>query len=100
MKIQHQSMVVREARYSLSPVGPPGARLSLSKHPLHVVVELRRANQSKQLDMQSYVQIIHDALHLNKSVCLAKNFHLLNKDGIESSKRKVFVDIWPVGLVL
>ena len=61
--------------------------------------ELRRASHSKQLDIQSYVQIIQDALNLNKSVCLAKNFHLLNKDGLGSSKRKVFVDIWPVGRV-
>lgn len=46
--------------------------------------------------MHSYVQIIKDALHLNKSVCLARNFHQLQKDDIESNRRRVFVDIWPV----
>jgi hypothetical protein len=41
--------------------------------------------------------MIHDALRLNKSVCLARHFHRLKKVDIESSQRKVFVDIWPVG---
>jgi hypothetical protein len=62
--------------------------------------ELRQENEAKELDVHSYVQIIKDALHLNKSVCLARNFHLLQKDDFESNKRKVFVDIWPVCLFI
>ena len=61
-------------------------------------LELRQENEEKELDYYSYVQIIKDALHLNKSVCLARNFHQLQKDDIESNRRKVFVDIWPVSL--
>ena len=59
-------------------------------------LELRQENEEKELDVHSYVQIIKDALHLNKSVCLARNFHQLQKDDIETNRRKVFVDIWPV----
>lgn len=59
-------------------------------------LELRRENDGKQLDVCSYVELIHDALQLNRSVCLARHFHLLRKDEIESSERKVFVDIWLV----
>ena len=59
-------------------------------------LELRQENEEKELDAHSYVQIIKDALHLNKSVCLARNFHQLQKDEIEMNRRKVFVDIWPV----
>ena len=59
-------------------------------------LELRRENDGKQLAVCSYVELIQDALHLNRSVCLARNFHLLHKDEIESGKRKVFVDIWLV----
>lgn len=38
-------------------------------------------------------------MNLNKSVCLARNFHQLNKDDIESNRRRVFVDIWPVNFI-
>lgn len=62
-------------------------------------LELRQENEEKELDVQSYVQIIKDALHLNKSVCLARNFHQLHKDDIESNRRKVFIDIWPVSSI-
>lgn len=63
-------------------------------------LELRRENEEKELDVDSYVQIIKDALYLNKSVCLARNFSLLQKDNIDSNKQKVFVDIWPVRLFI
>lgn len=59
-------------------------------------LELRQENEEKELDVQSYVQIIQDTLNLNKSICLARNFHQLNKDEIENNRRRVFVDIWPV----
>ena len=61
---------------------------------------MRQENEEKNLDVYTYVQIIHDALFLNKSVCLARNFPHLQKDNIESSKQKVFVDIWPVSLFI
>ncbi|CAF0776434.1 unnamed protein product [Rotaria sordida] len=60
---------------------------------------LRRAHEKKILDIHSYVQIIKDTLYLNKSVCLARNFSLLRKDDIDSNKRKVFVDVWPVNFI-
>jgi hypothetical protein len=63
-------------------------------------LELRRENEEKELDVYSYVQIIKDALHLNRSVCLARNFSLLQKEDIDTNKRKVFVDIWPVCLLI
>ncbi len=65
---------------------------------MNLFVELRQENEEKELDVHSYVQIIKDALYLNKSVCLARNFHQLHKDDIESNRRKVFVDIWPVSI--
>ncbi|CAF1067493.1 unnamed protein product [Rotaria magnacalcarata] len=61
--------------------------------------ELRQEDEDKELDVYSYVQIIKDALNLNKSICLARNFHQLQKDDIEVNKRKVFVDIWPVNFI-
>ncbi|CAF3975806.1 unnamed protein product [Rotaria sp. Silwood2] len=64
-----------------------------------IFLALRRANEEKILDIYSYVQIIKDALYLNKSVCLARNFALLQKDDIDSDKRKVFVDVWPVNFI-
>ncbi|UJR36564.1 hypothetical protein I4U23_029283 [Adineta vaga] len=61
--------------------------------------KLRQENEEKQLDVYSYVQIIKDALHLNKSVCLARNFVHLQKDNIDSNQAKVFIDIWPVNFI-
>jgi len=63
---------------------------------LYIYLELRKGNEEKILDVNSYVQIIKDALYLNKSVCLAKNFPDLQKEDIDSNKQKVFIDIWPV----
>ena len=63
-------------------------------------LELRQENEEKALDVYSYVQIIKDALHLNKSICLARNFHQLHKDDVELNRRKVFVDIWPVSFLI
>ena len=60
-------------------------------------LELRQADQTKDLDVQSYVQIIREILFLNKSVCLARNFHRLRIDEIERKREKIFIDIWPVG---
>ena len=60
-------------------------------------LELRQADQTKDLDVQSYVQIIREILFLNKSVCLARDFHRLQIDEIERKREKIFIDIWPVG---
>lgn len=59
-------------------------------------LELRQENEGKAIDAHTYVQMISDALRLNKSVCLARHFTRLRKDDIESSQRKLFIDIWPV----
>ncbi|CAF4374457.1 unnamed protein product [Rotaria sordida] len=69
-------------------------------YPIFNFGELRQENEDKELDVYSYVQIIKDALYLNKSICLARNFHQLHKDDMELNKRRVFVDIWPVSLEL
>jgi len=68
-------------------------------YPIFNFGELRQENEEKDLDIHSYVQIIKDALQLNRSVCLARNFHQLNKDDIELNRRKVFIDIWPVNFI-
>ncbi|CAF1049599.1 unnamed protein product [Rotaria sp. Silwood1] len=68
-------------------------------YPIFNFGDLRQENEDKELDVYSYVQIIKDALYLNKSICLARNFHQLHKDDIELNKRKVFVDIWPVNFI-
>lgn len=65
-----------------------------------MVLELRQEHEDKELDIYSYVQIIKDALYLNKSICVARNFHQLQKEDIEGNKRKVFVDIWPVNIFI
>ena len=59
-------------------------------------LEIREENDGKQLDVDSYVQIIRDALFLHKSVCLARNFPSLQKEDLYSRKQKVFIDVWPV----
>ncbi|CAF1299864.1 unnamed protein product [Adineta ricciae] len=61
--------------------------------------KLREEDEEKQLDILTYVQIVKDALHLNKSVCLARNFIHLQKDNLESNERKSFIDIWPVNFI-
>ncbi|CAF1237766.1 unnamed protein product [Rotaria sordida] len=68
-------------------------------YPIFNFGELRQENEDKELDVYSYVQIIKDALYLNKSICLARNFHQLHKDDMELNKRRVFVDIWPVNFI-
>lgn len=65
-------------------------------NPSNIHLGLRRENEEKLLDVESYVQIIKDALYLNKSICLARNFSFLQKEDIESTQQKVFIDIWPV----
>ncbi len=66
----------------------------------YIYLELRQKNEDKILDVDSYVQIIKDALYLNKSVCLARNFPDLQKEDMDSTKQKVFIDIWPVCLII
>ncbi len=63
-------------------------------------LELRQKSEEKHLDVYSYVQIIRDALYLNKSVCLARNFSCLQKEDLDSNKQKFFIDIWPVCLII
>ena len=67
-------------------------------YPIFNFGDLRQENEEKELDIHSYVQIIKDVLHLNKSICLARNFHQLQKDDIELNRRRVFIDIWPVSV--
>lgn len=57
---------------------------------------LRKENEEKLLDIDSYVEIIRDVLRLNKSICLARNFPSLKLENSSSNQQKFTIDIWPV----
>ncbi|CAF2053610.1 unnamed protein product [Rotaria magnacalcarata] len=105
LRLQHQMSRLSDDIESTSNGGRQNSSntsASLNDNDLQSILQfpvLRQKNEQKLLDVSSYVQIIQDALYLNKSVCLARNFPLLKKDNIEVDKRKVFVDVWPVNFI-
>ncbi|KAM3823543.1 solute carrier family 12 member 9 isoform 2-T3 [Vipera latastei] len=60
------------------------------------------ANQ-RALRPSEYVAIISDAVKMHKNVCLARYFHLLDKDLLSSASKKRlegrYIDVWPLNLL-
>ncbi|ETE61154.1 Solute carrier family 12 member 9, partial [Ophiophagus hannah] len=61
------------------------------------------ANQ-RALKPSEYVAIISDAVKMHKNVCLARYFHLLDRDLLSSSVSKKrlegrYIDVWPLNLL-
>ncbi|XP_053119704.1 solute carrier family 12 member 9 [Hemicordylus capensis] len=65
---------------------------------------VRDAASQRALSPAEYVAIISDAVKMHKNVCLARYFHLLEKDLPPSSSSKkrfegCFIDVWPLNLL-
>ncbi|XP_053217157.1 solute carrier family 12 member 9 [Podarcis raffonei] len=68
---------------------------------------VREAESQRALRPSEYVAIISDAVKMHKNVCLARYFHLLEKDlppssSSTSSKRRFegrYIDVWPLNLL-
>lgn len=57
---------------------------------------LRDATAERSFSGGEYVQMIYDTLKLKKNVCLCRHFHLLDKEAISSSRRRMHIDVWPI----
>ncbi|XP_077170106.1 solute carrier family 12 member 9 isoform X1 [Paroedura picta] len=64
---------------------------------------VREGEIHRALSPAEYVAIISDAVKMHKNVCLARHFHLLEKDLPSSSSKKRFegcyIDVWPLNLL-
>ncbi|KAL8177010.1 UNVERIFIED_CONTAM: hypothetical protein K2H54_040811 [Gekko kuhli] len=64
---------------------------------------VREGESQRALSPAEYVAIISDAVKMHKNVCLARYFHLLEKElPSSSSKRRVegyYIDVWPLNLL-
>lgn len=56
----------------------------------------RVSDAEKSLSKLEYVQLVQDALKLQKNVCLCRSFQLLNKENVLKSQNKQFIDVWPI----
>ncbi|KAM3719167.1 Solute carrier family 12 member [Dirofilaria immitis] len=58
----------------------------------------REPNSSRErLNSDEYVRILNDVIHINKNLCVARNFSQLNKDVPRGwNGQKKFIDVWPV----
>ncbi|RWS26794.1 solute carrier family 12 member 9-like protein [Leptotrombidium deliense] len=63
-----------------------------------VFLSLRNDSEGERLvSPDEYVGMIHDCIfRLQKNVCIARNFHLFQKDLIVNSKESSFIDVWPI----
>ncbi|VDK19441.1 unnamed protein product [Anisakis simplex] len=51
----------------------------------------------ERLTNEEYVHILNDVLHINKSLCVARHFHRLDKETLRTwNGQKKFIDVWPV----
>lgn len=64
--------------------------------------EAFRIRRGERPSASEYVSMISDAMFkLQKSVCLARNFHLLDMNSIgDKNSRRVYIDVWPVNFFL
>ncbi|XP_048372905.1 solute carrier family 12 member 9 [Sphaerodactylus townsendi] len=64
---------------------------------------VREGGGRRALSPAEYVAVISDAVKMHKNVCLARYFHLLEKDlPSSSSKRRseaYYIDVWPLNLL-
>ncbi|XP_074655836.1 solute carrier family 12 member 9-like isoform X2 [Tubulanus polymorphus] len=58
--------------------------------------DLRAFHQAKHLTVDEYVQMIADAIKMQKNVSLCRHFERLDRDRILSCKKPMFIDAWPV----
>ncbi|RWS13256.1 solute carrier family 12 member 9-like protein [Dinothrombium tinctorium] len=58
---------------------------------------LEEGNNAKHLSPEEYVGMIYDCVfRLQKNVCLARHFHLFNKELVINSKNTNYIDVWPI----
>lgn len=64
---------------------------------------VREGGSQRALSPAEYVAIISDAVKMHKNVCLARHFHLLEKDPPSSSSKRrsegFYIDVWPLNLL-
>nr|XP_056719141.1 solute carrier family 12 member 9 [Euleptes europaea] len=64
---------------------------------------VREGDGQRALSPAEYVAIISDAVKMHKNVCLARYFHLLEKDPPSSSSKRrsevYYIDVWPLNLL-
>lgn len=65
---------------------------------------VRDVGQQKALSPAEYVAIISDAVKMHKNVCLARYFHLLEKDPpaaltVKRRSEGRYIDVWPLNLL-
>ncbi|KAK3858599.1 hypothetical protein Pcinc_035222 [Petrolisthes cinctipes] len=51
---------------------------------------------SSGITAEEYVKMVSDVLNLGKNICLCRHFHQMDKQAIITSKKKLFIDVWPI----
>lgn len=60
--------------------------------------KFRDQDESKRLQADEYVSIIHDVLRMRKNVCLCRHFQRLDKQVIARSNHIKYIDVWPINI--
>jgi len=62
----------------------------------HPFAQVRNAEATKVLSPQEYVNMVADAVWLQKNVCLCRHFHRLDKVALSRNQNNLTIDVWPV----
>ncbi|XP_054165329.1 solute carrier family 12 member 9-like isoform X2 [Oppia nitens] len=61
----------------------------------NVFLSLREDNNQRPFTPEEYVSMLYDSVfRLQKNVCVARHFHLFNKDMVVASQS--YIDVWPI----
>ncbi|XP_064598859.1 solute carrier family 12 member 9-like isoform X1 [Liolophura sinensis] len=60
--------------------------------------EIRHISDQKLVNRTEYVQLIVDALKMQKNVLLLRHFDKLDKKMLKTSNGKLYIDVWPVNV--
>jgi len=66
---------------------------------LFFTIKDQPSNRTSNFGVEEYVNVINDALKMNKNVCIARYFDQLDKTAMIKSKEVHFIDVWPIDLL-
>jgi len=73
-----------------------GRTTQLEKEPS--LYPVRRRECDHHLSAEEYVAMIVDIVRLQKNLVLCRHFHTLDLHSIQSNKKSMYIDVWPMNL--